>query len=74
MSQSIFLTPSEPNEILNIIRSLNIHKANGYDSISSCFLRLGGEVLTPIVLVYFGFALEHEIFPSISKTAKVPII
>ena len=27
--QSIFLEPHEPNEILNIIRSLNIHKASG---------------------------------------------
>ena len=35
VSQSIFLEPPESNEILNIICSLNIHKASGYDYISS---------------------------------------
>ena len=69
--QSIFLEPHEPNEIFNIIRSLNIHKASGYDNISSFFLRLGGQVLAPILSVYFGYALEHGIFPHIFKTAKV---
>ena len=62
VSQSIFLEPSETNEILIIIRSLNIHKARGYDIISFFFLRVGGEVLAPILSVYFGYALEHGIF------------
>ena len=35
VSQSIFLEPPEPNEILNIICSVNIHTASGYDNISS---------------------------------------
>ena len=71
VSQLIFLEPPEPNEILNIIRSLNIHKASGYDNISSLFLHLGDEVLAPFLSVYFGNALEHGIFPNIFKTAKV---
>ena len=50
---------------------LNVHKANGYDNISSFFLRLGGEVLAPILSVCFGFALEHGMFLNIFKTAKV---
>ena len=70
VSQSIFLEPPEPNEIFNIIRSLNIHKASGND-ISSFFLRLGGEVLAQILSVYFSYSLEHGIFPNIFKTAKV---
>ena len=37
-----YLEPPEPNEILNIIRFLNIHKASGYDNISFS-LRLGGK-------------------------------
>ena len=60
--QSIFLDPPETNEILNIIRSLNTHKASGYDNISSFFLCLGGKVLAPILSVYFGYALDHGIF------------
>ena len=70
ISQSIFLEPPEPNEILNIIRSLIIYKTSANDSISSFFLRLGGKVLAPILSVYFGYALEHGIFPNIFKTAK----
>ena len=66
-----FSRTPEPNEILNIICSLNIHKASGYDNISSFFLGLGGEVLAPILSVYFSYALEHGIFPNIFKTAKV---
>ena len=38
-----YLEPPEPNEILNIIRFLNIHKASDYDNISSFSLRLGGK-------------------------------
>ena len=71
VSHSIFLEPPEPNEIFNIIRSLNIHKASGNDNISSFFLCLGGKVLAPILSVYFGYSLEHGIFPNIFKTAKV---
>ena len=69
--QSIFLKPPGPNEILNIIHSLNIDKASGNDDISFFFLRLGGKVLAPILSVYFGYALEHRIFPDIFKTAKI---
>ena len=68
VSQSIFPEHPEPNEILNIICSLNVDKTSSYDNISSFFLRLGGEVLAPILLVYFGYALEHGIFPNIFKT------
>ena len=35
------------------------------------FLRLGNEVLAPILSCYFGLVLELEIFPKIFKTAKV---
>ena len=35
VSQSIFLEPPELIEITNLIPSLNVHKASGYDYISS---------------------------------------
>ena len=50
-SQSIFPEPPKPNEIFDIILSLNVYKARGYDNISSFFLRLGDEVLVPILSV-----------------------
>ena len=53
VSQSIFLQTQKSNEIVNIICSLNIYKVSDDDNISSFFLRLGGEVLAPILSVYF---------------------
>ena len=38
---------------------------------TSFFLRLGNEILAPILPVYFGLAFELGFFPQIFKTAKV---
>ena len=51
VSQTIVLEPPQPIEIFNAINSLNLHKAFGYDNISSFFLRLGNEILAPILSV-----------------------
>ena len=71
ITQSIVLDPPQPNEIYNIINSFNINKACGYDNISSFFLRMGGEILAPILSVCFSRAFDLGIFPSIFKIAKV---
>ena len=54
-----------------MINSLNPHTASGYDNISAYFLRLGNEVLAPILTAYFTWAIEKEIFPCTFKTVKV---
>ena len=71
ITQSIVLDPPQPIEIYNIINSLNINKACGYDNISSFFLRMGGEILAPILSLSFSRAFDLGIFPSIFKIAKV---
>ena len=48
--------------------------ASDYDNISSFFLHLGNKVLAPILSVYFGYALEHTIFPNVFKTAKAILL
>ena len=53
-----------------IINSLNPHKAQRHD-ISSHFLRLGSEVLAPILAQLFFHVFELGYFPQIFKTAKV---
>ena len=70
VSQTIVLEPPHPIEVFNAINSLNLHKASGYD-ISSFFLRLGNEILAPILSVYFGVVFELGFFSQIFKTAKV---
>ena len=75
ISSSIVLDPPQPVEIFNVINSLNPHTASGYDHISAYFLRLGNDVLAPILSAYFTWAFEKGIFLCIFKTAKVvPII
>ena len=71
VSPTTFLDPPQPIEIFNAINSLKIHKASGCDNISSFFLRMGNEVLAPILSIYFGLVFELGSFPQIFKTAKV---
>ena len=72
--QTIALHNPEPIEVYSIINSLNLHKASGHDDILSFFLRLGNEVLAPVLSVYFGLAFDIGLFPQIFKTAKVMLI
>ena len=55
----------QPIEIFNIINSLNVKKAVGPDNISSFFLHMGGEILAPVLSLYFGHAFELGLFPKI---------
>ena len=54
-----------------MINSLNPHTASNYDNIFAHFLRLGKEVLAPILTAYFTWVFEKGIFPCTFKTAKV---
>ena len=56
------------------INSLNINKVSEYDNISFFFLRIGREILAPILSFCFSHAFELGIFSSIFKIAKVVII
>ena len=71
MSSSIVLDPPQPVEIFNVINSLNLHKACGFDSISAAFLQLGNEVLAPVLSYYFSGGFEVGVFLNYFKTAEV---
>ena len=45
LSSSLFLNPTTPNEVCNVIRSLKGTKSCGYNNISSYFLRIAANVL-----------------------------
>ena len=62
---TIFLDSPQTTEVYNIINSLNPHKAQGHDNISSHFLRLGSEVLAPILAQLFSHVFELGYFPQI---------
>ena len=58
VSQFIVLELPQTIEIFNIINLINVKKAVGCDNISSFFLRMGGEILAPVLSLYFGHAFE----------------
>ena len=70
-SNSIFLKDTDPEEILQIISSLNPKKAVGYDGISSKILQTLGYVISPILSNIFNKSMQLGIFPDKLKIAKV---
>ena len=68
---TIILDSPQTTEVYNIINSLNPHRTQGHDNISSHFLRLGSEVLAPILAQLFFHVFELRYFPQIFKTAKL---
>ena len=70
-SQSIISDPFQPNEIYNIINSLNLYKATGHDNIFTYLLRMGYDGFAPFLSHYFELAFELEIFPRCLKIAEV---
>ena len=71
ISQSIVLDFLSPVEIYNTINSLNPHKTCGPDDISFFLLRMGNELLAPILSIFFNYTFELSLFPQIFKVAKV---
>ena len=51
------------------MNSRNLHKASGFDNTS--FLRLGNEILAPILSFYFGPVFKLGIFPKFLKLPKL---
>ena len=70
-SNLIFLKDTDPEEILQIISSLNPKKALGYDGISSKILQTLGYVISPILWNIFNESMQLGIFPDKLKIAKV---
>ena len=71
VSQTITPDSPEPIEIFNTIHSLDIHKARGFDNISSYSLPIGNKIPAPILSAFFHQTFELGIFRQIFKTAKV---
>ena len=71
MSKSVFLVPTDPNEILKLLTSLKSKKSSGHDNLSSSFLKdLANEICIPISTLV-NKSLELGIVPETMKLAKV---
>ena len=74
ISQSIVSDPPQTIEMHNIINSLNMNKASGYDNIFFFLFTNRRKILAPILSLCFSQAFELGTFPFIFKIAKVVLI
>ena len=70
-STTIFLQPTDKEEITNIISSLNSNKASGPNSIPSRILFLPKNEVSKQLADLFNISFITGVFPSVLKTAKV---
>ena len=71
ITKSIFLSPTDPDEIQKILMSLKPQKSCGHDDISSSFIRdINTHVSIPIRILV-NKSLENGHVPDIMKIAKV---
>ena len=68
---TIFLQPTDKEEIANIISSLNSSKASGQNSIPYRILFLLKNEISKQLAGVFNLSFMTDVFPSVLKTAKV---
>ena len=77
-SNQIYLTQSKlvsldfnENEVLKIIRSLNIHKAHGYDDISIKMIKICDKSLLKPLIILFENSTKSSHYPDIWKRSNI---
>ena len=68
--QSLFLSPTDPNEIDTIINSLKPKKSSGHNLISIHFLKSIKDQIYILISTLFNKSLETGYVPNIFKLAK----
>ena len=68
---TLFLQPTDREEIVNIISSLNSNKASGPNSIPYRILFLLKNDISKQLADLFNLSFLTDVFPSVLKTAKV---
>ena len=70
-ASSIFLNPTNPDEIHKKILKINWRKATGPDGVSGYLLRITADIIAPIIADLFNECMHKEIFPDALKAAKI---
>ena len=68
---SIFLKPIELHEILDLIKSICLRKAKGYDGITPKIVKWASDLLAPILLTIFNKCIEIGHYPGDMKIGEV---
>ena len=67
----MFLTPTDPEEVLKIIKTFKPKKSSGHDGISMQFIKqIGAALATPLAFLINNFLSEGK-FPDSMKIAEV---
>ena len=70
-AETIFLTPTHPKEIEDIINKLDINKGNDIYGLSTKFLKIISKDIAPTLSVLFNESLETGIFFDHMKIAMI---
>ena len=68
---SLFLRPTTVEELIKLIRALELHKAPGPDGINSYVIKKTEAVIAPALMKLFNKCLDQGIFPDSLKTASI---
>ena len=69
--KSIYLNPTDPNEILKIISAMKAKKSTGFDNISSHFIKINKFALCIPLSILINKSLADGVVPNSCKIAKV---
>ena len=69
--KSLFLTPTDPTEVLSILKELKSKNSAGHDTISTKFIKdIGPSICAPLSII-INRSLETGVMPDTLKIAKV---
>ena len=71
LANSIYLSPTDPNEILKTIISLKPKKSTGHDNISCHFIKAIKDSISKPISLLINKSLEDGIVPEAFKIAKI---
>jgi len=70
-TKSIYIAPTDPDEILHIIRNSKPKKSSGHDNITSHFLKLVDAQVAKPISILINKSIENSSVPDSLKLAKV---
>lgn len=68
---SIYITPTSENEILNIIKTLNTKKGAGIDGIRPKDLVKNAKTITPVITTLINRSIESATVPDLLKISHI---
>lgn len=71
MAESFFISPTDPNEIIDIVHSLKSNKSAGHDELSPSVIKNVIPYIVHPLTAIFNLSLSTGIFPDIMKIAKI---